>query len=64
MSPSEAIEDAREALALARDTFCRYEDLHRAEGTTEGNEKANANAAMMLRMDEALAAILRAKAAP
>ncbi|MBK8199183.1 MAG: hypothetical protein IPK75_12540 [Acidobacteria bacterium] len=51
----EQITQVREILQLAANTFGRYEDLHREKGTEDGNRKANANAALMLRMEEALA---------
>lgn len=42
------------ALTLARDTFIKYEALHRAKGTSEANFKADANGILAAEMQGAL----------
>jgi hypothetical protein len=49
-----ALEPSRVALTLAARTFDTYAMVHRAKGTNDSAEKAEANRVMALRMYEAL----------
>jgi hypothetical protein len=48
---------AVEALRLAARTFRQYENIHRSKGTSEGYEKADANADVAAKMEVAIAAL-------
>jgi len=52
---TEELQNAIEALEESAQTFRRYEKLHNAKNTEEGVKKANQNAGLAMRTEQALA---------